>query len=112
MEEKRLAGKNSSIRTRLVKNFMLIIIITVAFLEVSVISGIKHYYYKNIEELLDNQLDFSIEYLIKYLEINSLENIVMDDIDLFWNQTTAQIQLYNSKGNLLLDSIGVGFLGG
>lgn len=101
--------KEYSIKSRLVKSFMVIIVITVLVLVVSIISGIKHYYYKNIEELLGNQIDFSTEYLAKYLDINSLEDIVMDDIDLFWNQTTAQIQLYDNNGNLLLDSLGVDF---
>lgn len=101
--------KNSSIKDRLMRSFMFLIIITVVFLEVLVISGIKHYYYKNIEELLGNQLDFSVEYLVRYLDVNQLEDIIMNDIDLFWNQTTAQIQLYDNTGNLLLDSLGVDF---
>ncbi len=109
MEKNGIINRKYSIKNRLVKNFMLIIVITVFFLIISIISGIKHYYYKNIEELMGNQLDFSVDYLINYLDLNPLEGIVMDDIDLFWNQTTAQIQLYNKDGNLLLDSIGVDF---
>ncbi len=95
-----------SIKSRLVKNFMLIIIITVLILDFFLISGIRHYYYRNIEELLDNQLKFSIDYLEKYLEVSNLSDIIIDDIDLFWNQTTAQIQVFNLNGDKLLDSVG------
>lgn len=101
--------KRGSIKNRVIKNFMFLIVVTVLFIEVLVVGGIKHYYYKNIEELLTNQLNFSVEYLVKYLEINNIQDIVMNDIDLFWNQTTAQIQLYNKDGDLLLDSSGVDF---
>ena len=55
-----------SIKTRLVKSFMLIIIITVVILEVVLINGMKDYYYKNIEDILSNQIEFSIDYYLRY----------------------------------------------
>ncbi len=95
-----------SIRRRLTKNFMIVILITVLILEVALINGIKNYYYKNVENLLENQLEFSNNYLSRYIEFNSIDNIVMEDIDLFWSNTQAQIQIFNNKGELILDSIG------
>lgn len=96
-----------SIKTRLVKNFMLIIIITVVILEVVLINGVKDYYYKNIEDILSNQIEFSIDYYLRYFSSDTLEDIIIDDIDVFWQHTTAQVQILNSDGELLMDSLGV-----
>ena len=96
-----------SIKTRLVKSFMLIIIITVVILEVVLINGMKDYYYKNIEDILSNQIEFSIDYYLRYFSLDRLEDIVIDDIDVFWQHTTAQVQILNSDGKLIMDSLGV-----
>ena len=63
MEEQRLEQNKTkkSIKSRLVRSFMLIIIITVVIIEIILINGIKSYYYSNVESMLDNQIDFSIE---------------------------------------------------
>lgn len=99
-------NRDTSIRTRLVKSFVIIIVITVLILEITLINGIKKYYYSNMEDILTNQLDFSINYLSRYLRNNSLEDIIIDDIDLFWNHTTAQVQVADKDGILLFDSLG------
>ncbi len=96
-----------SIKIRLVKNFMLIIIITVVILEVVLINGVKDYYYKNIEDILSNQIEFSIDYYLRYFSSDSLEDTIIDDIDVFWQHTTAQVQILNSDGKLIMDSLGV-----
>ncbi|WP_353096471.1 HAMP domain-containing sensor histidine kinase [Tissierella praeacuta] len=98
---------NKSIRIRLVKNFMLIIIITVVILEVVLINGVKEYYYKNIEDILTNQMEFSIDYYLRYFSSGTLEDTVIDDVDTFWQHTTAQVQILNFDGELLMDSLGV-----
>lgn len=98
---------NRSIKTRLMKNFMLIIIITVVILEVVLINAIKTYYYKNLEYILDNQIDFSIDYYLRYFSAESIEDTILDDIDVFWQYTTAQVQILNPQGELLMDSLGV-----
>lgn len=96
-----------SIKTRLVKNFMLIIIITVVILEVVLINGVKSYYYKNIKDILTNQIEFSSSYYLRYFSADTLEDIIIDDLDVFWQHTTAQVQILNPKGKLLMDSLGV-----
>ena len=95
-----------SIKRRLVKNFMLIIIITVVILEMVLINGIKSYYYKNMEDILTNQIEFSTAYYLRYFSSNTLEDIIIDDVDVFWQHTTAQVQILNKDGKLLMDSIG------
>lgn len=96
-----------SIRTRLVINFMLIIIITVLIFEVVLINSFKAYYYNNIENVLNNQIKFSIDYYLRYFSSSNLEDIVIDDIDIFWQYTSAQVQILDSDGKLLMDSIGI-----
>ena len=86
---------------------MLIIIITVLILEIVLINGIKTYYYSNVENMLGNQIDFSIEYYLRYYSLNSINDIIIDDIDVFWQHTDAQVQILNNDGHLLMDSLGV-----
>lgn len=98
---------NNSIRTRLVKNFMLIIIITVVILEVVLVNAVKSYYYKNIKDILTNQIEFSSSYYLRYFSSDSLEDTIIDELDIFWQHTTAQVQILNPNGKLLMDSLGV-----
>lgn len=96
-----------SIKTRLIINFMLVIIITVLILEIVLINGIRRYYYKNVEEILSNQIEFSTNFYSRYFSSSSLEEIIIDDVDVFWQHTTAQVQILTLDGDLLMDSLGV-----
>ncbi len=86
---------------------MLIIIITVLILEVFLVNAIKQYYYKSMEEILSNQIMFSSDFYSRYFSSTSLEDIIIDDVDVFWRQTTAQVQILDLNGKILMDSIGV-----
>lgn len=97
----------NSIKNRLVKNFMLIILITVIVIEIVLIGGIRRYYYKSIEDILINQIEFSIGYSLKYLSLGTIEDMVVNDVDLFWQNTKAQVQIFDEKGDLVMDSIGM-----
>lgn len=96
-----------SIKTRLVLSFMLIIIITVSILEIVLINGIRSYYYQNVEDILTNQIEFSTNFYTRYFTSSSIEDILIDDIDIFWQHTTAQVQIFSLEGDLLMDSLGV-----
>lgn len=96
----------NSIKKRLVGNFMLVIIISVLILEFFLLNAVKEYYYKSIEEILSNQISFSSEFYSRYFSSNSLEEIVIDDIDMFLRQTDAQVQILTPEGKVLMDSIG------
>lgn len=98
---------SKSIKSRLVKSFMLIIIITVVILEIALINAVKTYYYKNVEDILTNQIEFSISYYLRYFSSDRLEDIIIDDVDVFWQHTEAQVQILNPEGKLLMDSLGV-----
>lgn len=96
----------TNIKRRLVGNFMLVIIITVLILEVFLVNAVKQYYYKSVEEILSNQIMFSSDFYSRYFSSTSLEDIIIDDVDVFWNQTTAQVQILDLNGKVLMDSIG------
>lgn len=97
---------NTSIKKRLVGNFMLVIVMTVLILEVFLINAVKKYYYKSMEEILSHQIILSTEFYSRYFSSNRLEDIIIDDIDVFWRQTEAQVQILDLEGKVLMDSIG------
>ena len=86
---------------------MLIIIITVLILQVVLSNSIKNYYYKNVEDILTSQIEYSTDFYSRYFSTFTIDDIIMGDIDLFWRYTTAQVQLLSLEGNLLMDSLGV-----
>lgn len=96
-----------SIKKRLSKNFMLIIVTSVMAFEFILINFIIKYYYSNIEEVLTNQIMISADFYSRYFSNNSLEENVMDNVDVFWKQTQAQVQIINKDGKVLMDSIGI-----
>lgn len=102
---------SKSIRTRLVKNFMLIIVITVLTLQIVLTRGIKKYYYNNLEDVMTSQIQYSTDFYSRYFSTFEIEDIILDDIDLFWKYTKAQVQILNMDGELLMDSLGVSYDG-
>lgn len=109
MEEvKAKREKEVSIRGKLVRNFMLVIIISIVLLELLTTLFIRQYYYQNIEDLLTNQVKISSDFYNKYFSNATLEENILSNVDVFWNQTDAQVQVMDKSGKLLLDSIGSG----
>ncbi|MDT8716328.1 HAMP domain-containing protein [Clostridium sp. 19966] len=96
-----------SIRNKLTFNFMLIIIVTVLILEIFLINIVRYYYYNNIQSILTNQIEVSSQFYTKYFSNRSMEDLVSNNIDVFWKQTDAQVQLVDLNGNILMDSLGV-----
>lgn len=96
-----------SIKRRLVSNFLFIIIITVVILEVLIINIVRENYYKNLEDNMYNQIRVSSDLYLRYFSDSSLSDNVLNNVDTFWKQTTAQVQIIDTSGNVLMDSIGV-----
>ncbi|OPJ62448.1 sensor histidine kinase [Clostridium oryzae] len=96
-----------SIKVRLTINFMFIIIFSVFILELFLVSIVRYYYYNNIRAIMSNQIKISSEFYNRYFSDNSIEDIVLNNIDVFWEQTNAQVQIIDLKGNVLMDSIGM-----
>lgn len=96
-----------SIKKRLVSSFLYIIIITVFILEVLIINIVRENYYKNLEDNMYNQIRVSSDLYLRYFSDTSLSENVLNNVDTFWKQTTAQVQIIDTSGNVLMDSIGL-----
>ncbi len=91
---------------RLVKSYLIIIVTTIIIVDIFLLIGFKKFYYKNVENELKNRLKFSISIYNRNFSENSLNDIILDDNDLLWTYTRAQVQILDLKGYVLLDSIG------
>lgn len=98
--------KLKGIKARLVGSYLFIITITVLSFEVFFIVAVKKYYYNNVENMLLNQIKVSVNFYDTYLSSSSLKNNVQNNADVFWNNTSAEVQIVDSSGNMLMDSIG------
>jgi len=96
-----------SIGTRLVLSFMLVVVVTVVFLEALIIGIIRDGYYKNLEANLLNQVRVSADLYYKYFSDSSLHDNVLNNVDTFWKQASAQVEIIDSSGRVLMDSIGI-----
>lgn len=96
-----------SIRSKLLKNFLIVIILTVLILDVLTLLCLKGYYYKNTQNTLVNQLDSYINFYQKYLANNKLIENIYENMDVFWNTNQEQIEVLDSNGKLLMDSYGI-----
>ncbi|NLL57971.1 MAG: HAMP domain-containing histidine kinase [Firmicutes bacterium] len=96
-----------SIKRRLVMNFMFIIVITVIIMELFLITGIRNSYYKNLEDTLVNQLQTSIALYERYFSDATLQENVLNNVDTFWKQVTAQVEIIDMEGRTIMNSLGV-----
>lgn len=99
-----------SIKTRLFTNFVFVIIITVIIINILLILSVKKYFYKNTEVLLINKAKMSSELYERYFSTSSLKDNIMDNVDFFYQDNSLQVQIYDEKANLIMDSIGVGYV--
>jgi signal transduction histidine kinase len=95
-----------SIKVRLVSNFMLVIFISVLVLQLLLVRLVRDYYYNNVASVLTNEIKISSEFYTRYFNNESLETNIRDDVDVFWKQTNAEVQIIDLNGKLLMDSIG------
>lgn len=86
---------------------MLIIFITVGILEIFLVDVIRKNYYKNLEDNLINQIKISSDIYAGYFSDASLNENVLNNVDAFWKQTPAQVQIIDLNRKVIMDSIGV-----
>lgn len=96
-----------SIKKRLMGAFIIVIFITIIIFEALLIGFLRHYYYNNVEELLTNQIKISSDFYTRYFSNTKLEDNILDNVDVFWNQIEGQAQIIDLYGNVMMDSIGV-----
>ena len=102
-----MVKKMTSIRNKLIKNFLIVVISTVIILDILMIIFFKEYYYNNRQEFLTSQIESSINFYDKYYSSQTLIQNIYDNIDSFWNNINAQVEILDPSGKLLMDSIGI-----
>lgn len=95
-----------SIRKKTAFGSIFVIILTVMVLEALIINIVRTNYYDNLEASLQNQLRVSCELYSRYFSDASLSDNVLNNVDTFWKQTGAQVQIIDLDGRVLMDSIG------
>lgn len=96
-----------SIKTRLVGNFIFIILISVLIFEALLIYFTRFYFYNNVESILTNQIKTASDFYTQYYSNVPLEVNIIDNADIFWKQTDAEVQIVQQTGAVVLDSEGV-----
>ncbi len=94
------------IRGRLTANFLIVIICTVAILELFLIYIVKQNYYNSLEGSLGNQIKICADMYTQYFSDASLQDNVLYNVDAFWNQSNAEVQIADTDGNIVMDSQG------
>ena len=95
-----------SIKVRLVSSFLIVIFISVTAFEALLIYFTKYYFYNNVESVLTNQIKVASDFYSRYFSNVPLEANILDNVDVFWKQTTAQVQIVDTAGKILMDSVG------
>ncbi|HZK24206.1 MAG TPA: HAMP domain-containing sensor histidine kinase [Oscillospiraceae bacterium] len=95
-----------SIKHRMVLYFMFIIIITVIIFEFFLITSLRKNYYQSLEDSLLNQLQTSAELYGRYFSDASLEDNILNNVDTFWKQVPAQVEIIDMEGQVLMNSLG------
>lgn len=86
---------------------MVVIIITVTILEVLLIYTVRQNYYGSLEGSLTNQIKISAVLYAKYFSDTSLQENVLYNVDAFWNQSNAEVEIVDKDGHIVMDSLGV-----
>lgn len=94
------------IRGRLAANFMIVIVISVVILEVLLIATIQQNYYASLRGSLSNQVKISADMYSKYFSDTSLHDNILYNVDAFWNQSNAEVQIADREGRIVMDSLG------
>lgn len=96
-----------SIRTRLVGNFIFIILVSVLAFEALLVYFTRFYFYENVESILTNQIRTATDFYTQYYSNVPLEVNIIDNTEVFWRQTSAQVQIVQRDGTVLFDSEGL-----
>ncbi|KOA18945.1 signal transduction histidine-protein kinase BaeS [Clostridium homopropionicum DSM 5847] len=95
-----------SIRKKIISSYLLVIFLTILICEILLITSVQKYYYNNAKDLLSNQIKLSADFYNTYLSSTGLRENVANDVDVFWKNTTSEVQIIDTSGKILMDSIG------
>ncbi len=94
------------IRGRLTASFMIVIIISVTILEMLLIYTVRQNYYGSLKGNLTNQVKISADMYSRYYSDTSLEDNILYNVDAFWNQSNAEVEIIDKNGRIVMDSLG------
>ncbi len=95
------------IRKRLVTSYLLVIFLTVFILEALLLIGIRQYYVDNVKEIMQQQAEVTANFYHLYLAGSDLVREAPFLYDSFSQVTTAQVQIVDQQGVLLVASPGL-----
>ncbi|MDD4565033.1 MAG: HAMP domain-containing sensor histidine kinase [Eubacteriales bacterium] len=94
------------IRGRLTASFMIVILISVIFLEILLIYTVQQNNYGSLKGNLVSQVKISADMYSRYYSETSLEDNVLYNVDAFWNQSNARVEIIDREGKIVMDSLG------
>lgn len=96
----------NKIGKRLVRSFLIIILITISIIDIFLLFAFSSYYYNNISKELIQRMEVSLEIYRRDYSDKSIEDLIYEDSDIFLSNTNAEVQILDKDKNLLSDSIG------
>lgn len=96
----------NSIGKRLVKNFLLIIILTVVIISLFLIIGFREFYYSTVENELTSRLIVSIDSFEKFYSDRTLDDLIIEDSEMLWTNINAEVQIIDKDKYVIYDSLG------
>ena len=96
----------NKIGKRLVRSFLIIILITISIIDIFLLFAFSSYYYNNISKELIQRMEVSLEIYRRDYSDKSIEDLIYEDSDIFLSNTNAEVQILDKNKNLLSDSIG------
>lgn len=96
----------NSIRSKLVGSYLVVILITVIIVEGCLIAATKKNYYESLESYLSNQLRLSSSFYNTYLASASVKENVANNVDVFYENIAAEVQIIDLNGVVIMDSLG------
>ncbi len=94
------------IRGRLTANFMIVILVSVAVLELLLIYTVQQNCYGSLKGNLTNQIKISADMYSRYYSDTSLEDNILYNVDAFWNLSNARVEIVDREGKIVMDSTG------
>ena len=98
--------KVNSIRAKLAGSYLLVILITVIIVEGFLITATRKYCYTSLESNLFNQIKLSSSFYNTYLASASVNENVANNVDVFYENITAEVQIIDLNGFVIMDSLG------
>ena len=83
-----------SIKSRIIRNFIIVVLMTIIILDTLLAIFVRQYYYNNTETILENQINLAVNFYDRYYSTSSLLENIYDNVDSFWKQTSAQVQVF------------------